>query len=107
MTRRPDSSTNQRPFTPSFCMTRPTLVLVCSQTEQNRWPMSTTQRQIKPHSLNRDFIWHTPEPSGLRYLSANQYRAFNENGFVKLKGVFTRAEVEAVIAAIDPIEQKG
>jgi phytanoyl-CoA hydroxylase len=67
--------------------------------------MST--REIKPHSLNRDFTWHAPEPGGLRYLTTDQYRAFNESGFVKLEGVFTPAEVEAVIAAIDPIEQKG
>jgi len=67
--------------------------------------MSTTQRQIKPHSLNRDFTWHTPEPGGLRYLNSNQYRAFNEDGFVKLEGVFTQAEVEAVIAAIPSAER--
>jgi phytanoyl-CoA hydroxylase len=69
--------------------------------------MSTTSREIRPHPLNRDFVWQMPEPRGLRYLSPAQYRAFNELGFVKLQSVFTPAEVERVVAAIDPIEQKG
>jgi ectoine hydroxylase-related dioxygenase (phytanoyl-CoA dioxygenase family) len=71
--------------------------------------MSTTvqPRPINPHPLNRDFVWAMPEPSGLRHLTQEQYRAFDEQGFVKLAGVFTPAEVEAVIAAIDPIEKKG
>jgi phytanoyl-CoA hydroxylase len=69
--------------------------------------MSTTVREFKPHPLSRDFVWSMPAPNDLRYLSAEHYRAFDKNGFVKLEGVFTPAEVASVIAAIDPIEQKG
>ena len=58
--------------------------------------MST--HRIKPHPLNRNFVWHMPAPAGLSYLSKTQYRAFNDDGFVKLEGVFTPAEVAAVIA---------
>jgi|SRR5579871_461065 len=67
--------------------------------------MST--HQIKPHPLNQDFVWRMLEPAGLGYLSREQFRAFNDDGFVKLEGVFTREEIQSVIAAIDPIEQKG
>src|ERR1700690_3513553 len=69
--------------------------------------MSTFVREIKPHPLNRDFVWHAPEPQELRYLSVEQYQAFNAEGFLKLENVFTPVEVESVIVAIDPIEQKG
>ncbi len=69
--------------------------------------MSTTVRAIKPHPLSRDFAWSMPAPHALRYLSAEQYRDFDRNGFVKLAGVFAPGEVADVIAAIDPIEEKG
>jgi len=69
--------------------------------------MSTTVRAIKPHPLSRDFVWAMPAPHALRHLSAEQYRAFDKNGFVKLEGVFTPSEVASVIAAIDPMEEKG
>jgi phytanoyl-CoA hydroxylase len=67
--------------------------------------MST--HQIKPHPLSRDFVWRMPAPSGLRLLTRAQYSTFDEQGFVKLEGVFTPAEIEGVIAAIDPLERKG
>ena len=71
--------------------------------------MSTNlpRREIKAHPLNRDFVWHMPEPQGLRHLSLAQYRAFDELGFVKLENVFSPQEVSAVIGAIDPLERKG
>ena len=69
--------------------------------------MSTTVGEFKPHPLSRDFTWSMPAPNDLRYLSTEQYRAFDKNGLVKLEAVFTPAEVTSVIAAIDPIEQKG
>src|ERR1700757_4467180 len=69
--------------------------------------MSTTVREIKLHPLSRDFVWSMPAPHALSYLSTEQYRAFDKNGFVKLEAVFKPAEVASVIAAIDPIEQKG
>jgi hypothetical protein len=71
--------------------------------------MSTTtqKREVKPHPLNTDFQWRMPEPDGLRGLTPAQYRQFNDQGFVKLDCVFTPGEVEAVIAAIDPLEAKS
>jgi ectoine hydroxylase-related dioxygenase (phytanoyl-CoA dioxygenase family) len=69
--------------------------------------MSTTVREIKPHPLNRDFVWRMTGPGRLRHLTPTQYQAFNDDGFVKLEGVFSPNEIERVIAAIDPIEQKG
>ena len=68
---------------------------------------SVKPREIKPHPLNRDFVWSMPEPRGLRALTPEQYRQFDTQGFVKLEGVFTPAEVAAVTAAIDPLEQQG
>ena len=65
------------------------------------------RREIKPHKLNTGFVWSMPEPSNLRHLTAAQYAQFNDDGFVKLEGVFTPAEVAEVIAAIDPLEQRS
>ena len=71
--------------------------------------MSTTvePRQVRPHPLSHDFVWQMHEPKNLRYLTPDQYRAFDELGFVKLEGVFDAGEVARVIAAIDPIEKRG
>jgi len=64
-------------------------------------------RQPKAHALNQDFTWSMPEPQGLQALTETQYRHFNDEGFVKLEGVFPPAEVADVIAAIDPLEVKS
>ncbi|MEI9888782.1 MAG: phytanoyl-CoA dioxygenase family protein [Rhizomicrobium sp.] len=64
----------------------------------------TPKREIKTHPLNVGFRWSMPEPEGLRALTAEQYRQFDDQGFVKLEGVFTAAEIAAVTAAIDPLE---
>lgn len=69
--------------------------------------MSTPRREIKPHALNADFTWSMPAPGALQALTPEQYRQFDEQGFVKLEGVFTPDDVAAVAAAIDPLEQKG
>ena len=55
--------------------------------------MSTTARQIKPHPLNRDFVWAMPAPHDLRALTPEQYAQFDEQGFVKLEGVFGKKKV--------------
>ncbi|MEJ1970268.1 MAG: phytanoyl-CoA dioxygenase family protein [Rhizomicrobium sp.] len=64
-------------------------------------------REIKPHPLNKDFVWSMPQPHGLRALTEAQYRQFDEDGFVKLESVFTAEEIAAVAAAIDPLEAQG
>ncbi|MEI9994733.1 MAG: phytanoyl-CoA dioxygenase family protein [Rhizomicrobium sp.] len=64
-------------------------------------------REIKPHPLNVDFAWSMPQPQGLRALTPEQYRQFDAQGFVKLESVFSAAEIAAVTAAIDPLEQAG
>ncbi|HWD28448.1 MAG TPA: phytanoyl-CoA dioxygenase family protein [Rhizomicrobium sp.] len=69
--------------------------------------MSTTNRQIKPHALNRDFTWEMTAPQNLQALTPGQYAQFDEQGFVKLENVFTPEEVAAVAGAIDPLEAKG
>ena len=65
------------------------------------------KREAKTHPLNTDFHWSMPEPKDLKALTTAQYRQFDDQGFVKLEGVFTPAEVSAVIAAIDPLEAKS
>jgi ectoine hydroxylase-related dioxygenase (phytanoyl-CoA dioxygenase family) len=93
---------------PNFCMALPSSPPY-HRTEQKRPTMSTTtqKREIKSHPLNQDFHWRMPEPSDLRALTPEQYRRFDDLGFVRLESVFTAAEVAAVIAAIDPLEQKA
>jgi len=64
-------------------------------------------REIKPHPLNRDFAWSMPAPKDLQALTPQQYTQFDEQGFVRLEGVFTAGEIADVIAAIDPLEAKA
>ena len=68
----------------------------------------TQQPGIRPilHPLNKDFVWNMPTPAHLRKLSATQYGEFNELGFTRIENVFSPAEVAAVTAAIDPIEER-
>ncbi|HEY0104872.1 MAG TPA: phytanoyl-CoA dioxygenase family protein [Rhizomicrobium sp.] len=69
--------------------------------------MSAAVREIKPHALSRDFAWSMPAPERLHALTSAQYAQFDAQGFCKLDKVFTAAEIAAVAAAIDPLEQAG
>jgi ectoine hydroxylase-related dioxygenase (phytanoyl-CoA dioxygenase family) len=64
-------------------------------------------REIRKHKLNTGFTWSMPAPGDLKLLTPAQYAAFDEQGFVKLEGVFSASEVASVIAAIDPLEQRS
>ena len=57
------------------------------------------------HPLSQDFVWQERRPDPPRRLTGDELRAFSEQGFVKLEGVFTPAEIAAVTAAIDPLEK--
>ena len=62
---------------------------------------------LKLHPLNRDFVWQDREPPAPRRLSAAQRAQFNEQGFVRLEGLFDPATIAAVTQAIDPFEAKA
>ena len=57
------------------------------------------------HPLNRDFHWQDAHSSGLRRVSLEQLRQFNDEGFFVFRNAFTPAEIANVIAAIDPLER--
>jgi ectoine hydroxylase-related dioxygenase (phytanoyl-CoA dioxygenase family) len=59
----------------------------------------------KPHVRNRSFRWEQPD-GPLRRVSEAQARAYREQGFFVLEDAFSPEEVEAVIAAIDPLEDQ-
>ena len=71
--------------------------------------MAAAQRPNTPslHALNHDFVWREHNPSEPRFLTSADLADFNERGFVLLRNVFSRDEIDAVIAAIDPLEAKG
>ncbi|MGH7015574.1 MAG: phytanoyl-CoA dioxygenase family protein [Caulobacteraceae bacterium] len=60
----------------------------------------------RPHPLNRDFRWEKRPTEGLRRLTPPEVAQFDQRGFARLEGVFSEEELEAVIAAIDPIEAR-
>jgi ectoine hydroxylase-related dioxygenase (phytanoyl-CoA dioxygenase family) len=64
-------------------------------------------RKPRPHPLSRNFVWQDEGTRNLRRLTTEQRDRYNRDGFVKLESVFTAAEVEAAIGAIDPLEAKG
>ena len=65
------------------------------------------QRTPDLHPLNRDFVWRDFRPDKPRRLSPRELDQFNGQGFVLLKNVFAKREIDDVIAAIDPLEAKG
>ncbi len=61
------------------------------------------QTAPRPHPRNTGFAWRdTPRPG--RRLTDDQIAQFDAEGFVKLDGVFTAAELAEVATAIDPLE---
>jgi phytanoyl-CoA hydroxylase len=67
----------------------------------------TKQERAMPekHPLNVGFKWQSMAASPT-CISSEQARQFNEQGWFLLPGRFTRAEIDAVEAAIDPLEAK-
>jgi len=57
------------------------------------------------HPLNRSFHWDPPK-GPYRRITAEQARAYDEDGFFVLPDAFDRDTVERVIEAIDPCEQR-
>ena len=63
---------------------------------------------MTPHTLharNTRFAWQ-PLSGPFRVLTSDQARQFDDEGWFVLENAFTAAEMNAVAAAIDPIEQK-
>jgi ectoine hydroxylase-related dioxygenase (phytanoyl-CoA dioxygenase family) len=58
------------------------------------------------HPLNRDFQWRDRPKTGLRRLSPDQVEAFDRDGFFVLEAAFSADEIDAVSAAIDPLERQ-
>jgi phytanoyl-CoA hydroxylase len=59
---------------------------------------------LTKHPRNNDFQW----PSGqfqTRYLSADQVRSYDGEGYFLLKGAFAPERIQALTEAIDPFEQ--
>jgi ectoine hydroxylase-related dioxygenase (phytanoyl-CoA dioxygenase family) len=60
---------------------------------------------LRLHPRNRGFRWSAPAPP-YRRIDAAQARAWEERGCFLLRDAFTPAEVAAVVAEIDPVEEK-
>jgi phytanoyl-CoA hydroxylase len=61
--------------------------------------------QSTRHPKNTNFEWH-PLRGPFRALSQAQAERFDDEGWFVVEGAFTTAEIDAVTAAIDPIEEK-
>ena len=60
---------------------------------------------LAPHALNTSFEWQ-PTHGPYRALSVEQARHYDENGFVVLEDVFDADTMAAILAEIDPLEEK-
>jgi len=58
----------------------------------------------RTHAQNRGFVWRARGAGPLRRLTPAQRSAFDDAGFFVAKDVFTAQELDAVEAAIDPLE---
>jgi ectoine hydroxylase-related dioxygenase (phytanoyl-CoA dioxygenase family) len=63
-------------------------------------------KRMEPHPDNQDFSWTRPE-GPFEFLSAEQVRAYDELGGFVLEAAFEPDEVQAVMAAIDPLEAEA
>lgn len=62
-------------------------------------------RQPSPHPLSKNFQWaDVPADRTLRVLRRDQVDSFDREGFIHIEGVFESDELDAIEAAIDPIE---
>lgn len=66
--------------------------------------MSTSP--VRPHPLNRNFVWKDSAPDRLRRLTQEQKRQFESEGFTRVENLFSPSELDAVAKAIDPLEQE-
>jgi ectoine hydroxylase-related dioxygenase (phytanoyl-CoA dioxygenase family) len=66
--------------------------------------MNTPAYRIHPQ--NHGFAWTEGNAEGLRRLTREQKNRFNETGYFVLERAFTPAEIDAVEAALDPLEQE-
>lgn len=67
-------------------------------------PESLAGHELHPN--NREFAWQTRAPKQLRCLDPHQHRVFNAQGFIKLEGVFSAEDINALISVIDPLEKQ-
>ncbi len=62
--------------------------------------------ELSTHALNESFSW--PDATGpFRLVSADQAKAWNEEGYFLLENVISAADLEMLRAEIDPLEQKA
>jgi ectoine hydroxylase-related dioxygenase (phytanoyl-CoA dioxygenase family) len=59
----------------------------------------------EPHPLNRSFAWSAPR-GPYRRVSADQARQFDRDGFCVLEDAIAPEEIAALVAEIDPWEEK-
>ena len=59
-----------------------------------------------PHELNTSFTW-SDHDGPFRAVTAAQARQYDERGFFVLEGALGHGEVDALVAAIDPLEARG
>lgn len=62
------------------------------------------RREPRPHPRNTAFAWVDAPAAGMRRLTPAQIAQFNTQGFFVYRNAFTHDEIDAVIAAIDPLE---
>jgi ectoine hydroxylase-related dioxygenase (phytanoyl-CoA dioxygenase family) len=58
------------------------------------------------HEFNTAFAWRKSAPARPRYLTPSQLAEFDALGFTVLRQALSRDEIDAVEAAIDPLEQR-
>jgi ectoine hydroxylase-related dioxygenase (phytanoyl-CoA dioxygenase family) len=62
--------------------------------------------KLELHPRNQAFVWRDPDQP-LALLADEQCRAYCEDGGFVYSGAFSEAEIDAVVAAIDPLEAEA
>ena len=61
--------------------------------------------KLELHEKNESFTWQPKKPP-FSFLSKEQVRQYDEQGFFLLKDAFSQEEIDQVLNEIDPFEEK-
>lgn len=68
-------------------------------------PVTATSDDLDLHPLNRKFIWHERRDPG-SVVNREQLEAWNRDGFFVMHGALDQVQIEALVAELDPLEQR-
>ena len=61
---------------------------------------------LRPHTLNKNFVWSDRPQTGLRTLSCAQVSQYNSDGYCVLRGALDGGAIGGILSEVDAIERE-